>query len=253
VVIGDGLAVASETGFDTDVLHVRDVLRLEPRTSPPTFDASTPAADRVGLLYYDVARGTLRLSVPAAPTAKEDWTSAPIAWVDLALASIGEEVQAEVSGPDARVPELPVGQASWADSMSAARESVLSGASAYTRPKVELIPPADWMDPASQVVTLFLEGFDTESTRMFWRLRPYGHRSLNGTDWQPVPSPELSKIEGLAESAVAVFAADTVSRSGQRPIRGQIIEIMLIDGRTSLAAGGAFAYGGASDTKEVLQ
>jgi hypothetical protein len=135
--------------------------------------------------------------------------------------------------------------------MSAARESVLSGASAYTRPKVELIPPGDWSDPASQIVTLFLEGFDTETTRMFWRLRPYGHRSLNGTDWQQVASPELSQIEGLQESAVASFAATTVHRSGQRPIQGQIIEVMVIDGRTSLAAGAAFAYGGGSDHKEL--
>src|SRR5690606_22118002 len=57
VIIGDSMVNASQsdpsiTGYNTDVLHVRDVLHLQPRTSPPMLSENLAPSDTVGLLYF---------------------------------------------------------------------------------------------------------------------------------------------------------------------------------------------------------
>jgi hypothetical protein len=92
-VLGDGRVGKDHghsTGFDTDVVHVRDVLHLNPRTAPPVIASSVPASDRAGLLYFDAGRGTLRVSVPIRgpeTTHTTDWKHDAVAWVDVPLAT----------------------------------------------------------------------------------------------------------------------------------------------------------------------
>lgn len=110
VVIGDGKTGSpDDAAFDSDVLYVNGVLHLEPRTAPPEFDDSVAPCDRVGVMYFDLTRGCVRVSVaaPREDLQRKDWKEAEVAWVDVKLNKKTFDPKTDVKSPKGQAAKMP--------------------------------------------------------------------------------------------------------------------------------------------------
>jgi hypothetical protein len=242
VVLGDGRSNLAQTGFSTDVTHIRDVLRLEARTEPPVFTEDVPAADRVGLIYFDAARGSLRVSVPYGSPSTGDWKDAAVAWVDIALATDAIDPARDVVG--ARGAALEADNAGLHAGLESGRQAFARREGAFIRPTAEVIAPEDWSSPEAQSVTMILAGFEPSQTRVYWRLRATDPRGVTGTSWALATNLVLGEVSGVGETALATLPFQNFVSGRTIPHRGQVVELMAVDARTGQGAGGAFSLVG---------
>ncbi|MDK2971161.1 MAG: hypothetical protein PWP23_916 [Candidatus Sumerlaeota bacterium] len=209
VVLGDGQASpASErarTGYDTDVVHVKDVLHLAPRTSPPTLDPALSPEDRAGLLYFDLTRGTLRVSVPVG-------SSGEIAWMDVALN------QAAAGDVDDPRPESvrrtdPVAETELASRRAEAMAAARNGESAFMPARLEALPLGErfMADARGEVgVSLVLTGFQRGMPELYWRrMRAYAGKRPEFGPWEPIPpsavmADKAGGVPGVRSAATAL-------------------------------------------------
>jgi hypothetical protein len=128
--------------------------------------------------------------------------------------------------------------------LESGRQAFARREGAFIRPTAEVIAPEDWSAPEGQVVTMILNGFEPSRTRVYWRLRATDPRGVTGTSWILATGLVLEDVSGLGETTLASIPFETFVSSFIAPHRGQVVELMAVDLRTSQAAGGAFGLVG---------
>ncbi len=195
VVFGDGQvdggrSGAGITGYDTDVLHVRDVLHLNPRTSAPQLSDSLAPSDKVGLMYFDLNEGAPRISVPAGGDS--------IAWVSLALAPQTIEAARDLVGGTAKA-----GSAEGVvELMESARADARAGKSAFAVPTVTASPFGAGgfvRDDGFLPVNLILSGFETAAVSVYSRHAVSDGKARTMSDWKEVGDESIVVDSGLGE------------------------------------------------------
>lgn len=227
IVVGDS---EHHDGFNTDVLHLRDVLQLRGRTSPPKFDSSVHPSDRAGLLYYDLTRNRLCVSLAAG---EED-----IVWADLAIdpdslraapLSDEEEKAAKVTPDELR------------EAVESAKSAAKAGDSNFIAPRIR---PAGGQSIAlntqQRALPFLLEGFNGGVPRVYWRRVPKPASDAgNPTPWREVADGGVSAAAGLPGGAISVSADFLAESKTLPPAEGQRLEILAVDPETGHTAGAA--------------
>jgi hypothetical protein len=229
-ILGDGQANPALTGYDTDVVHVRDVLHLAPRTAPPMLDPNLDAADRAGLVYFDLTRGTLRVSVPSGP-------DGAIVWMDVALdASAVDPARDHVPAAGGAVATAAALTQGRDDQRTAARD----GQSSFAPPRVQALPLAETFAADSRgelALTLVVSGFRRGMPNVYWRRQQpgLGKRAEFGP-WLPLPAGALVAD---ADAALPGVRTATLSLSVE-PTHSGTVQLMVIEPETGRTAGTAF-------------
>jgi hypothetical protein len=225
VIVGDG-ATDDMQNYDTDVLHVKDVIRLAGRKSPPTFSDTTPPSERVRLLYYDITRNALRISLAMEREEPHDWRDAEVVWVDVATAD-DRITPNDVVGnrrPSQLEPAEIIDQTLIAGGLAAA------GISQFLEPRVSVVvsTPADLSGDTLVPCCFFLTGFQGKTPRIMWKRIGSGPNKEGELGWQEAPcdinatsDPEL----GMLNVALPLGMPGTVGLPGQI---GDIVQFVII-------------------------
>ncbi|MBI1291904.1 hypothetical protein GC173_11775 [bacterium] len=239
VVVGDGQAMG-HSPYDTDVLHVKDVIHLQPRTEPPTFDENTAPSDRVGLLYFDVTRNALRVSLPVGSgggQAGKSWKSSEVVWVD--LATVAEKIDPQkdiVGGKKGEGLTKATAKEAAAQIENAAKEAA-DGASPYAVPKATVLIASEGLKDTSGAVTMnvMLSSYGKAKPRVFWKRLGRGHYLEGETDWQEIPSEKLAVPAGATASFGALTGRATLAAPGKMGSRGKsgdVIQFLFVHPET---------------------
>lgn len=262
VIVGDPDSSGSfrKSGYDTSILDVNGAVHMSPRMGPPAFDRRVAPSHRAGLVYFDVQRNALRVSVAAPVSAvggekqgSADWRQTEVAWVDVGLDTESIVPSRDIAGG----PKEP-GRAAFSlaaatrvtviESLESARTLAVSGESPYLRPRVRVLPPPDPLNVAqSEYPTIFLtSGFDGVP-RIFWRRKDLAATQWpDATSWCEVDFDAIQSAGGFSHPDTAFSAIINYAQmedSDLPPRYGQLVELLLIDRTTSQAAGASFTIG----------
>lgn len=226
------------TGYDTDVVHVRDVLHLVPRSTPPAFDPNLAPEDRTGLIYFDLTRGTLRVSVPVSNGGEDDWRDSPVAWMDVVLDHDAVRPSQDVVGTHPEHALRTADSEALRSAHDAARQLAEEGRSPYSRPGIEAVPlgAEDFQhDDGFLSVSFQLSGFAEETPKVFWRaVRRHHNRTTLPDPWQ-----EIDASTALPDGLPPGFASVPAGMDVGSDFHG-VVEIMAVDTRTGRTAGTSF-------------
>lgn len=247
VVLGDGHSVSS--GYDTDVVHIRDVMHLAPRSEPPAFDDSVAPHERVGLVYYDLNRNTLRVSTAALEEGQDfenlNPREATIVWRDIAL--VDETVTPSEDVRHGGVEPAALSGRSRGDVLDAterAKDVARQGRSPYASTRLTPVIPEDGVRllGGEMVIPVILDGLSGDQVRYYWRINKVGPDSRSGF-WQEVDGGRVERTPGLTDTSSIVVLTPGVSESimeSLRPAAGDVLELAAIDAGTGQVAGTSF-------------
>lgn len=233
-ILGDGAGDEMQN-YDTDVLHVKDVIRLAPRTSPPSFSATTPPSERVGLLYFDIARNALRVSLAVGEPSGDRWGDAEVVWVDVATAEerISDEDLSGAKNPVVRSRDQIIEDTLIAGGAAAAGESL------FLEPRASVIVTApDLIDEASAIpVSFFLTGFQGRMPRVMWKRIGSGPNLEGSVEWQELRGGSVTSTDpalGVLSAQLPLAMSGTTGVPGRK---GDIIQFILIHPVTGQTTG----------------
>ncbi len=194
VIIGDGISV--NKGIDADGVVVKS-MRLTPRNDDPIVHERLPAPDRVGLIYYDLLRNRIRLSVAAPNTTSSPPKPKAIAWVDL---NFDDTTDLESDAADLRKHAHPKMTGTYS-----------SG------------------DIVLTITGMFKsDGTLDEPGTLFWRRIPFGTEGRGETLWKPLTVSGTASSDSytitISSSTFTGAAAGLDEEVGKT---GQIIEFMV--------------------------
>jgi hypothetical protein len=225
VVVGDGQAMG-HSPYDTDVLHVKDVIHLQPRTEPPTFDENTAPSDRVGLLYFDITRNALRVSLPLGSQGNQSgksWKSAEVVWVDLATVKENVDPKRDVVGGAAGEGLARTDAKAAVGLIDDAAKEAAAGTSPYLHPKATVLIASEGLKDTTGAVTLniMLSSYGKATPRVFWKRLGRGHYLEGETEWEEIPADKLAAPTGANASFGAMTGRVTLAAPGKMGARGQ--------------------------------
>jgi hypothetical protein len=262
MVVGEGWSDLDEHGYDTDVLHIRDVLHLTPRRSPPTIADDVPPSERVGLLYYDLSRNRVRVSLAGSSSGSDN----EIIWADLKVdLSSATTVSSSSDSATATYLSSPADDPSNINAETSGRseselqESVAQaatlarrGGSPFDHPRLHL-NVSDSSDPAAVALSFTLDGFQQNTPRIFWRLVPHPRSNRGASAWREIAGSSLIQVNqsNNAQRAGGWKVRQRLSTAldlsghpldGSPIVPGQIVQFIAIHPETGQSAGASYRY-----------
>lgn len=232
-VLGDSEATLDTHGYDTDVVHIRDVLHLTPREGPPEFDPTLPPSERVGLVYFDINRNAPVISV-AMPdeTGQVSWQDSSIGWVEFALKPADVRVTNGITTSN-------IDEQEFEHRNNLARNSAGDGTSQYLHPRVELL--STLLSENSFVVTALTTGFQGLTPRMYWKLEGQGPDRIGETGWVEVEvdqifSPFSDETESDGFSFLIEYGGSS-NEGASNSLHGRTVKLLAIHPTTGQTTG----------------
>lgn len=229
MVMGDSEADPEKHGYDTDVLHIRDVLHLAPRTEPPLIHESTPASERAGLLYFDAKRNALRISV-AFPGETEEEANR-VAWADIPI----DTDSLDVAGADQNAQALA--REEIESSLDRARQLAEERTSPFIHPRINPLVTRGVGDVYT--VNLLASGFRGTQPRVFWKLEGVGPDRIHETAWEEIVAPVASSAMPDTLSFDLDFAGLLAMAPDNFRHEGRVVKFLAMDPETGQTAGSA--------------
>lgn len=244
VVVGDGQA-AGASPYDTDVLHVKDVLHLEPRTAPPTFEPNTAPSDRIGLIYFDITRNALRVSLPlpvAGNQGGDNWQNTEVVWVDLATVPEQVEAQSDVVGGEKGRGHSAKTAAAPAELLDRAGSEAAAGESHFLPPKATALITSGALASPGEAVTLnlMMSSYRGAPPRVFWRRLGTGKYLAGETDWQELPAGAMAPPPGATAGFGALTGRVQLAAPGKMGVggrKGDVVQFLLVHPETGQTTG----------------
>ena len=177
---------AIHSAGETQLVYLRDVLHLVPRTTRPSFDPGKRGdktvlrpSDKVGVLYFDAGKNALILSLPIVGT--NGSTSSlpedpPVVWVKLKLETSAPalDLDRDVAGYEGSNPYQQIGQLT-----SAIQDAEATAEYAEPRISVELDPT----DSDYLLITADVRFGNIGAESIWWRRAGYGVEYKGRTEW----------------------------------------------------------------------
>lgn len=234
------------TGYNTDVVHIRDLLHLEPRTSPPMLSSNVPPSDRVGLVYFDLTRNCLRVSLACEGETPSSWTETGIVWADLVTNIDAMNMRTDLAGVSL-TPEqkAALNTEDVRRGIEKAKEKARDGTTMYLRPRVEIIPQKNLSKTRGQeaVVSFLTSGFRGGAPRIYWRRLGMGKDNRGATHWSEITSENIGADRDEKGMETVLTAAEKLTSAGPdgyEAVPGQVIQFILVDRETAQTTGGSF-------------
>lgn len=233
VIVGDGDGDDVQN-YDTDVLHVKDVIRLAGRAAPPKFLESTPPSERVGLLYFDIARNALRISLAMEGEQGGEWQDTEVVWVDIATADdriAASDVVGSKSNPTTDRNEI-------LDKTLVAGGSAAAGQSPFLEPRASaIVTSPDVIAQDTLVpVSFFLTGFQGRSPRIMWKRIGSGPNNEGEVGWQEIKGGSMTSSDstlGVFSVELPLGMAGTTGAAGRKGDVVQFVVIHPVTGQTT--------------------